>query len=86
MSASDVNASIEIRSGRQGGMEPWGQTATLELDLQGFRDTEGVGRGGDEPGVLAVSSVCATLLETFDRTELCALLDHIVALRDSLQA
>jgi len=83
--ASDLNATIEIRGGSQGGAEPWSRTTTLELSAEGFRDPEGVGRAGDEPGVLPVSTISASLLANFDRDELCALLDHVVGLRDALR-
>jgi hypothetical protein len=86
MSTSDINASVVIQGGLQGGTEPWSRTSTLTLDLDGFRDTAGIGREGDAPGTLEMGRVTAILLESFDRTELCALLDHLVALRKAFDS
>jgi hypothetical protein len=84
MSTSDLNASVIIQGGLQGGTEPWNRTTTLSVDLDGFRDTAGIGREGDAPGTLGIDQIKATLLESFDRMELCTLLDHLVALRKAL--
>jgi hypothetical protein len=84
MSASDLNASLVIRGGRQGGTDPWRDVATLALDSSGFHDTEGIGREGDAPGGLDIASVRDSLLASFDRADLIALLDRVVALRDAL--
>ncbi len=84
MSARDVNARVEIRGGYQGGPEPWRQTASLGVDVRGFLDVEGIGRAGDDPATLDLSDVRASLLATFDKAELCELLDNFVRLRKSL--
>jgi hypothetical protein len=86
MNNDDLNATFEIRGGFQGGAEPWSQTTTLMLDAAGFHDSEGIGRSGDDPeAVLSAARVSEMLLETFDRKALCAILDHLVALRDTLE-
>jgi hypothetical protein len=86
MSTNDINATLEIRGGAQGGSEPWGKTTTLTLDANGFHDPEGVGRSGVDPAYLDAPAAAALLLQDFDRTELAALLDRMAALRDALKA
>ena len=80
----DLNASLEIRGGHQGGPEPWAQTATLTIDVSGFHDADGIGRAGDQPAMLDIASTKEKLLAEFDRAELVALLDHLVRLRNAL--
>lgn len=84
MSTNDLNMTLEIRGGYQGGTEPWSQTRILKVDLAGFRDAEGIGREGDAPGVLEMSRVKELLSSGFDRAELRTLLDHLVSLRNIL--
>jgi hypothetical protein len=55
------------------------------LDESGFRDPQGLGRAGVEPGILDISEVTQMLLSTFDRDDLCAVLDHLVRLREALK-
>jgi hypothetical protein len=86
MSDSDLNATLEIRSGFQGGTEPWRQTVTLGVDRNGFRDVQGIGRSGDDVQALEISTVRESLLKTFDRAELCELLDQLVRLREALSS
>ncbi len=86
MSNSDLNATLEIRSGFQGGTEPWRETFTLAVDRNGFRDVQGVGRSGDEVQTLEISTVRESLLKTFDRAELCELLDQLARLRAALSS
>jgi hypothetical protein len=85
MGTGDLNATVEIRSGLQREPWTWAQAATLSLDESGFRDPEGLGRAGNEPGLLDISTVTQMLLSTFDRDELCAVLDHLVQLRKALK-
>ena len=49
MGTSDLNATVEIKSGLQKDPAAWAQAATLSLDENGFRDPEGLGRAGAEP-------------------------------------
>lgn len=58
---------------------------TLSVDEDGFHDPEGLGRAGIEPGIIDVSRVAQTLLGTFDRDDVCAVLDHLVRLREALK-
>jgi hypothetical protein len=85
MSSNDINATLEIRGGAQGGSEPWGKNATLTLDANGYHDPEGIGAGGVDPNYIAAPAAAALLLEEFDRAELVALLDRVAALRDALK-
>lgn len=85
MGSNDINATLEIRGGAQGGSEPWGKNATLTLDANGFHDPEGVGRGGVDPNYIDASAAAALLLEEFDRADLTTLLDRMAALRDALK-
>ncbi len=85
MATSDLNATVEIKSGLQEEPESWARVATLSLDERGFRDPEGLGRAGTEPGTLDISRVAQMLLSTFDRDDLCAVLDHLVRLRAVLK-
>jgi hypothetical protein len=85
MNNDDLNATFEIRGGFQGGSEPWSQTTTLTLDADGFHDSEGIGRAGEDPEPLSAARVSELLLTNFDRDALCAILDHLVELRDTLQ-
>ncbi len=85
MGTSDLNATVEIKSGLQKEPWSWAQAATLSVDEKGFRDPEGLGRAGTEPGILDISRVTQMLLSTFDRDELCAVLDHLVRLREALK-
>jgi len=84
MSTNDVNMTLEIRGGYQGGAEPWSQTIIVNVGPDGFRDAEGIGREGDAPGILEIARVKEMLLAGFDGAELCALLDRLVALRKAL--
>jgi hypothetical protein len=85
MGTSDLNASVEIKSGLQ--KEPWGwaQAVTLSVDEDGFRDPDGLGRAGTEPGIIDISRITQMLLSTFDRDDLCAVLDHLARLREALK-
>jgi hypothetical protein len=85
MGTSDLNATVEIKSGLQKDPGAWAQAATLRLDESGFRDPEGLGRAGAEPGIIDISRVTQMLLSTFDRDDLCAVLDHLVRLREALK-
>jgi hypothetical protein len=85
MGTSDLNATVEIKSGLQEEPWTWAQAATLRLDESGFRDPEGLGRAGTEPGILDIARVTQMLLSTFDRDDLCAVLDHLVRLREALK-
>jgi hypothetical protein len=85
MGTNDINATLEIRGGAQGGSEPWGRNATLTLDANGFHDPEGIGGSGVDPAYVAPAAAAALLLETFDRAGLIALLDRVAALRDALK-
>jgi hypothetical protein len=85
MGTSDLNATVEIKSGLQREPWAWAQAATLSLDESGFRDPEGLGHAGTEPGILDISRVTQMLLSTFDRDDLCAVLDHLVRLREALK-
>ncbi len=85
MGTNDINATLEIRGGAQGGSEPWGKNASLTIDANGYLDSEGVGRGGADPAYIAAPAAAALLLEEFDRAELVALLDRIAGLRDALK-
>jgi hypothetical protein len=85
MGTSDLNATVEIKSSLQREPFTWAQTATLSVDESGFRDPEGLGRAGTEPGILDISRVTQMLLSTFDRDDLCAVLDHLVRLREALK-
>jgi hypothetical protein len=85
MSTNDINATLEIRGGAQGGTEPWAKTVMLILDANGYRDPEGVGGSGVDPAYIAAPAAAALFLEEFDRAELVALLDRVVALRDALK-
>ena len=67
MGTSDLNATVEIKSGLQKEPWTWAQTATLSVDENGFRDPEGLGRAGDEPGILDISRIKEMLLATFKR-------------------
>jgi hypothetical protein len=51
MNAKQLNVTLAFRGGLQGGSEPWGQTTTLNVAPDGFRDPEGIGREGDDPGL-----------------------------------
>lgn len=42
MGTSDLNATVEIKSGLQREPWTWAQAATLSLDESGFRDPEGL--------------------------------------------
>jgi hypothetical protein len=86
MNNDDLNATFEIRGGFQGGAEPWSQTTTLTLDAGGFHDPEGIGRAGEDPEPLSAARVSELLLTNFDRGALCAILDHIVQLRNALES
>jgi hypothetical protein len=86
MGTSDLNATVEIKSGLQKEPWTWAQTATLSVDENGFRDPEGLGRAGDEPGILDISRIKEMLLATFKRDDLCAVLDHLVRLREALKS
>lgn len=86
MGTSDLNATVEIKSGLQKEPWNWAQTATISVDEKGFRDSDGLGRAGNEPGILDISQVKETLLSTFNRDDLCAVLDHLVRLRDALKS
>jgi hypothetical protein len=85
MGTSDLNATVEIKSGLQKEPESWARVATLRLDERGFLDPDGLGRAGTEPGILDISRVAQMLLSTFDRDDLCAVLDHLVSLRAALK-
>jgi hypothetical protein len=85
MSTNDINATLEIRGGAQGGSEPWAKTASLVLDANGYHDPEGVGGSGADPAYIAAPAAAALLLEEFDRGALVALLDRVAALRDALK-
>jgi len=47
MGTSDLNATVEIKSGLQREPWAWAQAATLSLDESGFRDPEGLGHAGN---------------------------------------
>jgi hypothetical protein len=85
MSTNDINATLEIRGGAQGGSDPWAKTVSLTLDANGYHDPEGVGSSGVDPAYIAAPAAAALLLGEFDRAELVALLDRIAALRDALK-
>jgi hypothetical protein len=82
MGTSDLNATVEIKSGLQKEPWNWAQTATISVDEKGFRDSDGLGRAG----ILDISQVKETLLSTFNRDDLCTVLDHLVRLRDALKS
>jgi len=86
MSGSDLMATLEIKSGLQR-EEPWAwaSVVTVTVDESGFRDSDGVGRSGNEPGTLDTAQVAQKLLNTFSREDLCLVLDHLVRLREALQ-
>jgi hypothetical protein len=84
MATNDVNATLEIRGGLQGGGEPYAATASLTLDATGFHDPEGIGRSGEDPATIDASHAAAILLKSFDRASLTALLDQLVKLRAAL--
>ena len=52
MRKSDLNVTVEIKSGLQKELRAWAQTATLRLGEKGFRDSEGFWRAEEEPGIL----------------------------------
>jgi hypothetical protein len=85
MGGSDLNATVEIKSGLQEDPWTWAQVATLSVDENGFRDPQGLGHAGVEPGILDISRVTQMLLSTFNRDDLCAVLDHLVRLREALK-
>ena len=85
MASNDINATLEIRGGAQGGSEAWAKNATLTLDANGFHDPAGIGGSGVDPNYIAAPAAVALLLEQFDRAELSALLDRIASLRDALK-
>jgi hypothetical protein len=84
MAINDVNATLEIRGGLQGGAEPYAQTVSLTLDARGFHDPEGIGRSGEDPTTIDASGAAAILLRSFDRADLTAVLDQLVKLRAAL--
>jgi hypothetical protein len=84
MAGSDVQATLEIRGGLQGGTEQWSREASLTIGADGFHDPEGIGFGGDSPSTIDASAAAALLLKSFDRAELTALFDRLAALRAAL--
>ena len=70
MGTSDLNATVEIKSGLQKELRAWVQTATLRLGEKGFRDSEGFWRAEEEPGILDISRVKEMLQSTFNRVGL----------------
>ena len=63
MSTNDINATLEIRGGAQGGSDPWAKTVSLTLDANGYHDPEGVGSSGVDPAYIAAPAAAALLLE-----------------------
>jgi hypothetical protein len=84
MAINDMNATLQIRGGLQGGSEPYGQTAGITVDANGFHDPEGVGRSGEDPATIDAARAAAILLKSFDRVGLIGILDQLVKLRAAL--
>ena len=70
MRKSDLNVTVEIKSGLQKQLRAWVQTATLSLGEKGFPDSEGFWRAEEEPGILDISRVKEMLQSTFNRAGL----------------
>ena len=83
MSMTDLLGTIEFTEQLRGGAEP-AVTITFDVDAAGFRDAGGVGRSGQEPGVLAVADVARTLTASLPAAQLRVLLGHFVRLHDEL--
>jgi hypothetical protein len=84
MASSDVQATIVLNGGYQGGTEPWAQAVTLRLNGDGFLDVDGVGREGDVPGPLDLVTLADSLAASFDRVGLAELFDQLDLLRTAL--
>ncbi|MGB8627599.1 MAG: hypothetical protein WCD03_15735 [Candidatus Cybelea sp.] len=81
----DLTAIIEIYDQNVGDSEPK-RAATLVVDALGFRDPQGLGKGGRESDVLPLADVNQRLLSLFTPEEIAAVLDQILRLRFALGA
>jgi hypothetical protein len=79
----DLTAIIEISDQNVGDSEPK-RAATLVVDALGFRDPQGLGKGGQESYVLPLADVNQRLLSLFTPEEIAAVLDQILRLRFAL--
>jgi hypothetical protein len=78
-----LTAIIEIADQNIGEAEPKRAT-TLVVDALGFRDPQGLGKGGQESEVLPLAEVNGRLLALFAPEEIAALLDQVLRLRFAL--
>ena len=79
----DLIAIIEISDQNVGDSEP-NRAATLVVDALGYRDPQGLGKGGRESHVLPLAEVSQRLLSLFAPEEIAAVLDRILRLRFAL--
>jgi hypothetical protein len=83
MSGNDLVGAIQISEQLIGGEEPQ-EMVTLRVDAAGFHDAGGIGRSGQEVGVLDAAQVARMLSEHFDPADLRTLLGHFVEVHDAL--
>ncbi len=86
MLSHDVTAALAFNQDVRGGVEPAGTTIDLRVNADGFFDPGGIGAAGQTVAPLPVENVAELLASHFDRARLRAVLDHIVRLRDALEA
>lgn len=83
MSLTDLQGIIEISEQIRGGMEP-AEAITFRVDAAGFHDAGGLGREGQEIGVLDIADVATILVKNLPVAKLRVLLGHFVRLHDAL--
>lgn len=84
MIISDLSATLEIRGGRQGGMEPWANSSSIGISAEGFHSVHVAGDAGNDRALLTASEVASGLLKEFDRTALLKILGVLDELRVTL--
>jgi hypothetical protein len=83
MSVTDLLGTIQFTEQIRGGTEP-AVTITYDVDADGFHDAGGVGRAGQESGVVDVAEVAAALTTNLPAAQLRVLLGHFVRLHDQI--
>jgi hypothetical protein len=83
MSLTDLLGTIEISEQIRGGMEPAVAISFL-VDADGFHDSGGPGRAGQEARTLDIADVAKTLTQSLPAASLRVLLGHFVLLHEEL--